>query len=524
MSTVQIMNTARQPALDRLRETLNRWLLPALLLLALALRLYMLSTKSFWADELDQILYGQGTVAFTLSSTTPPIDYLITHLIVHYVGTSEFIVRLPDVVWGVLAVFMVCQLGRTLFDRPTGYLAAFLLAILPLHIQYSQEARYYSLPTFLFILCVYTAVQVLNRPTRIGWFLYSVTGILALFTHLYAAPLLALLGLWVVLIKRPSRSVLIAFIVATGIPSMLFILWFLSERGSYLFSRAIYGSPLLLNMIAAPFFDLSLGFKIFTAQNGGSAQATTVTALNTVLWIVVIYWSLLIVALIITLHRRTPGTVRTALSLCLIVAFGGLLASFVVDYVTQYFFDPRQFVFFTPYICLSIAASYLTLIRSSRLRFFKNLSVDRLTGGSILGLAVVSLLIFWTPIADVYAAPTQDWRSLAQNLVQTMEAEDALISPFTAYLGFYQPTLLTRTPPGMLESVTGLWSRGYPNMPLDAATMSITAKQYKRLWIILLGPSSYQRPPALTDWIAANHLTPQRYSQDIEVYIYPLVQ
>ena len=60
-------------------------------------------------------------------------------------GTSEFAVRLPSLIAGVALVPSMCWVGRVLYDRRTGWVAAVLAAIAPFGVWYSQEARMYSL-------------------------------------------------------------------------------------------------------------------------------------------------------------------------------------------------------------------------------------------------------------------------------------------------------------------------------------------------------------------------------------------
>jgi len=527
MSAAPLSNFNRLKFNDQLSLMLSRWLLPAILLLALALRLYMLEQKSFWVDELDQILYGQGSLAFTLSSPTPPIDYLVTHFVVHYIGQSEGIVRLPDVLWGVLTVLVVYRLGCLLFDRPVGYLAAFLLAILPIHIQYSQEARFYSLPTLLFSLCVYAAVRALDQPTRTGWLRYGVVCLLALFTQLYAIPVLGLLGLWVLLIRRPPRLTLFTFVGVTVIPVAVFGLWFLSVRSIYSYSRNVYTIPTLTDVVSSPFLDGVNGYNTPTYNSSTSSDPfhqETEVLLGIVTQLAALYWTFLLGALYLTFRRKLSVPYkRTSLGLVTLLGLGGIGSVLLVNVLSQYFFSPRQFVFFTPMFVLSIAAAYFTTVQLLSKLWVKKLSLARSIYGATAVMVLLSIIVLWQPLVDHYEALKQDWRGLSRYLLENVGANDALVSPYSAYVTFYSPELMSKVPPGMFQDVNGILSRTHPTMPQDAGTLAALAVHHPVIWIVLVSGPRFQQPPGVTDWIAANHLSPIRFAVGLEVYRYPSI-
>src|SRR4051812_19627180 len=134
------------------RRILDRYAIPLLLIAATVIRMINLDLNSFWQDEIFQILISRQNILRVIFPTTgdsggAPLDYLVTHFANRFLGTSEGMLRLPDVLWGVLAVYVIYHLGSYLFGKTTGVLAACLLTILPLHIQFSREVRYYILPT-----------------------------------------------------------------------------------------------------------------------------------------------------------------------------------------------------------------------------------------------------------------------------------------------------------------------------------------------------------------------------------------
>ncbi len=97
-------------------------------------------------------------------------------------GMQPWAVRLPALVTGVLCVPAAYWLGKRFYSRPTGLLAAGLLAALPTWIDYNTNARGYS-PQALFSLLVFgLAIYLREHKNRAGWLLFAGLGALGLFT------------------------------------------------------------------------------------------------------------------------------------------------------------------------------------------------------------------------------------------------------------------------------------------------------------------------------------------------------
>ena len=77
-------------------------------------------------------------------------------------GQSEFSIRFPALIFGVLSIFMIYKLGKVLFNLEIGLLSALILAISPFHIHYSQEARPYSLLMVLSLISTYYFVKFIK--------------------------------------------------------------------------------------------------------------------------------------------------------------------------------------------------------------------------------------------------------------------------------------------------------------------------------------------------------------------------
>ncbi len=116
--------------------------------LALLLRLPVMF-QAFWYDEafterLTTLALPQLWPAI-LSDTHPPLYYTSIYLWSKVFGHSEFMLRVPSLLLGLLIVFLLYRLVLAIGLSPrAALLAAFLCAITPSAIYYSAEARNYA--------------------------------------------------------------------------------------------------------------------------------------------------------------------------------------------------------------------------------------------------------------------------------------------------------------------------------------------------------------------------------------------
>lgn len=156
------------------------WLLAVcgVFVLALGLRLYNLDTYNLWYDEIQSIEAAQRGVDRILNACAgwmcnqTPGHFLLTWLTLQPadVTLTTFWVRLPSVLAGALAPVVTFGLGRELFGRWQGMLAAIMVACAPALLNHSQEVRPYALLVFLPALSVY-CLLVAQRTRSAGWWI-----------------------------------------------------------------------------------------------------------------------------------------------------------------------------------------------------------------------------------------------------------------------------------------------------------------------------------------------------------------
>jgi uncharacterized membrane protein len=161
----------------------------AVTLLGLLLRFVELGSESIWLDEVTSIIIARmdlpSVVAWAAGDIHPPLYYATLHSWLA-LGESEFAVRSLSAVLGVLSILVLYALAAELFGHRVGWVAALFLALSPLHIWYSQEARMYVMLTLWVLTSSYLVVLALRRQQRRYWLGYVAISTLALYTHYYA--------------------------------------------------------------------------------------------------------------------------------------------------------------------------------------------------------------------------------------------------------------------------------------------------------------------------------------------------
>lgn len=203
---------AREAARARSRAF---WIVVGLTGLAAVLRFATLGAQAYHHDEIvtasrvlrDGFWHAMEAVGF--SESAPPLYYALAWLWTQLTGTGEVGLRSLSALAGVATVPVAYLLGVELRSRRAGLVAAALVAVNPMLLWYSQEARGYSLLVFLAALAALYFVRALGvtgTPGRRDLRLWGLASALALATHYFAIFPVALEALW--LLRRRGREAL----------------------------------------------------------------------------------------------------------------------------------------------------------------------------------------------------------------------------------------------------------------------------------------------------------------------------
>jgi mannosyltransferase len=196
----------RRPAQGRWRVgSLRRAALPAgvgepsvwgpllvILVVAAAARLPTLSLQSFWYDEAYTPVHVlHASLAATLRSVaanenTPPLWYVLVWAISRVLGSGVVALRLLSALAGVALVGVGWAIGEELGSRRTAAMLAAILALNPLMVWYSQEARAYELYALLGAVSLLCFLRCYRAPRGTSLALWSLSSVLALLTHYFA--------------------------------------------------------------------------------------------------------------------------------------------------------------------------------------------------------------------------------------------------------------------------------------------------------------------------------------------------
>lgn len=200
-----------------------------LVLLAFALRLVKLGSRDFWHDEAHNLLKSEqlGKVLFEgdLVSNHPPLfAVLVTAWRWLGLGLGEWSVRFVPLILGVCGVLALYVLGKRMYGARAGLLAAFLMAIAPMHVYHSQDLKVYILLPFTGTVMTYFLYRASRTNARKDWACYGLSAAVACYSELFVAPMLVAINLWFLLQWLGNRDDRIkSWAVANVVGALLFL-------------------------------------------------------------------------------------------------------------------------------------------------------------------------------------------------------------------------------------------------------------------------------------------------------------
>lgn len=183
------IQTLREAARSRTRAF---WIVAGLTVLAAVLRFATLGVQSYHHDEIvtaSRILragFGHAMSAVNFSESTPPLYYAVAWVWTQVTGTGEWGMRSLSAVAGVATVPVAYLLGAELRGRRAGLWTAALVAVNPMLLWYSQEARAYALVVLLGTVSFLFALRAMRSGERRDFLWWGLFSGLAVATHYFA--------------------------------------------------------------------------------------------------------------------------------------------------------------------------------------------------------------------------------------------------------------------------------------------------------------------------------------------------
>jgi mannosyltransferase len=429
---------------------------------------YQLSTQP-WHVLLGQYTWG--------SESNMTLYYLILRAWLWVTGQlgiapTEVVLRAPSAVAAVAAITMVYLLGRRLFGRAAGLIAAGLYATNFLQMILAQDARAYSLQLFLLCLSTYALVSALeaDREGARWWAVFVAANVLAVYAGLFSVLVIGAQVAWLfaLIVVRDRAWILsraraaITSLVVTGV-----------LVAPIVFDAAVHGGPTWLppahlsDLLA--FFDFigggHLSYKLALFGMGAVGLVAALAA-----------------------AMRAPGASHVFSAEPSTWRWATLLLSWAVVPIGVSFALTRPslnlHLFFPRYLVVSVPPmSLLAGLGVGALRWVP------LRAAAAVGLAAVS----WAPLNFYYSlAQVQDFNSPMAWVEQRYKSGDGIACypevqcsiPVGYYIAKYGgPAHMDPDSPGLY-----LWD-GHVSLPVTPATLQLYSRQHNKVFFIF-GPLS----------------------------------
>lgn len=219
-------NSERPPLAGTCCGLLKRAPLPAIILLAILLRVYRLGEQSLWFD--DFIAFGPlrapdlQTYLSVFRAQFPehgatPLYYSLQYFASRLIGMSPPLMRLLPITFGVLTVLLSYGFVRYLLSptigerkaRNVGLITSLCLALSPQHIWYSQELRCYGLVSLLVLMSLWSFMRGYRERRFVWWTVNIIVNALMPLTHLLTVVIIFLEGLFLLAfsLRRLTRVI-----------------------------------------------------------------------------------------------------------------------------------------------------------------------------------------------------------------------------------------------------------------------------------------------------------------------------
>jgi uncharacterized membrane protein len=262
--------------------------------------------------------------------------------------------------FGTLEVLVLFIFGTRLFSFNVGLLAALFLALSPLHLWYSQEARWYAQWSFM-TTCSYLALLYVWRNNRAtSWIYYGLATTLNVYTFIYSWLVIAMqtLGIWFSrgVREAPRRFLVRMFAVqALAAGAALPILWLTLHR-----LDSASGTPRHIGLGDLPytFFAYAAGFSAGPAV----AELHALPSMLNVLAgypMTLVFFVIYFPAIILGVRKALRDRLATALVLPWLFGLPGLV--YLVASATKLTYEVRYSFPSVPAFVLILSCGVLSL-------------------------------------------------------------------------------------------------------------------------------------------------------------------
>jgi hypothetical protein len=133
-----------------------------------------LSVQSYWYDEAFQVLllrqrgYGEMLGPQPYDQILPPVILWLGRALYDFGGDDELVMRLPAFVAGVVSLFLMVPLARTVIGSPHALWPVAWLAVCRMALKHGSEAHPYTSDMGVSLALLWCAAVVLVRPNGVS--------------------------------------------------------------------------------------------------------------------------------------------------------------------------------------------------------------------------------------------------------------------------------------------------------------------------------------------------------------------
>ena len=220
----------------------SKWILVAVFVVAIVLRVVGLDHQSFSMDECLELETAEMTIDQIVwaPNSFPPLYHLLLKAWLT-VETSPIAARTFSLLTSLISVWLTWKLAREAANEQVALIVAAIVATSPFHIYYSQQGRGYMLLILLASVSMYIGMRLMREPTTRDRMLFVLAGVAGGYTHYYFAVVLVAIGIGILL-----------------------------HNGTRFFVKQIFPLAVIIGLLCSPLFGLmsdDLGYQTRLREN-----------------------------------------------------------------------------------------------------------------------------------------------------------------------------------------------------------------------------------------------------------------
>lgn len=208
-----------------MKSAFARLTLVIIFLVGCILRLVGLNDPVSYDEAYTYVAFASRSLWGIISDYSLPNNHIFHSLLVHastqLLGNHLWSLRIPALLAGLALILVAYRFGKSLYGREVGLTAAALVAWFPVLINFSTEARGYSLVSLFTLLIFWLGWRVTRQPDWQTWALLTVCSALGFWTVPIMLFPAGALYLWLLLegwfVQPNSRRVYFSSLFCSGL-------------------------------------------------------------------------------------------------------------------------------------------------------------------------------------------------------------------------------------------------------------------------------------------------------------------